>query len=246
MKKQILLAVPFIFGAVSADNDNGSSQKDKYCGVEVSAGVSCQYSNSDVWGAMVSNAQLAAWPYNYCFGHMRGTRFGGVVGTGYNAFFGNLRAGLGLGVDLTGSKSSTKDLTDVLGSDLGMWKLKTRGVVPTVYASLGYYLCAIDALAGIKGGLTYVYSELSSDGSIDTIKNKGVTPVVGFFFEKNVYGKFNVRAEFDYRLGVSKHVRDHAVRLRQGGQFVNNAGINGDLRMKYCGYAVRVVGVYNF
>lgn len=245
MKKQVLLAIPFIFGAVSADNDNGSSQKDKYCGIEVSAGVSCQYSNSDVWGTVVDNDNGNAWPYNYRFGHIRGTRFGGVVGTGYNAFFGNLRAGLGLSVDLTGSKSSTQDFRGLLGIvDIGMWKLKTRGVVPTVYASLGYYLCAIDALAGIKGGLTYVYSELSSDGSIDTIKNKGVTPVVGFFFEKNVYSKFNVRAEFDYRFGVSKHVRDHAIKVRQNGQWDNATQL--DARMKYCGYAVRVVGVYNF
>lgn len=173
-------------------------------------------------------------------------RVGGSVIGGYGDFVtGNCYLGAEVNVDITGSNKSESEefiRTDDFGFDASYGKttIKTRGIVPTIAARIGWYVPTLDSLVYARVGLTFLNNKFENDQMIGySFGSQKVSPIVGLGIETTYFGKYGVRLEGDYRFAADK----------KGKVSINdftNDGYVGDLKNKVRGYVVRVVCVYHF
>ena len=177
-------------------------------------------------------------------------RVGGSVIGGYGDFVtGNCYLGAEVNVDITGSNKSESEefiRTDGSGFDASYGKttIKTRGIVPTIAARIGWYVPTLDSLVYARVGLTFLNNKLENAKMPGcSFGSQKVSPVVGLGIETTYFGKYGVRLEGDYRFAADKKGK---VSINEGNIDLADYGYDGNLKNKVRGYAVRVVCVYHF
>lgn len=184
--------------------------------------------------------------------------FGGSVLAGYCWQLNrHLCVALEAVLDFAGNCKSTQDAdfsykdsqaSNGIVEDIWRSNVKTRSVVPTFSVRIGGIVPVIDCLLYIKGGISYLKSELSADylianeaGDEELFKISKVVPVLGIGIEKKIFkpskGDLALRFEWEHRFEAKKswNYNDYA-----------KTGYKATPRIKLRGDVVRVLLVYRF
>ena len=177
-------------------------------------------------------------------------RIGGTVLVGYGDFTGRCYLGGEFSLDIAGRRS--KESSEVFNYSVlmpdeppvpyGKTTIKTGAFIPTLAARAGLYFPTLDSVIYVRVGFTFLNNKFENTYMRDKdIVCQKISPIVGVGIEKNIFGKYTVRIEGDYRFPANKTENLN----RYDGQ-TRVDGYVGQVKNKVRGYAIRLIGTYHF
>lgn len=247
---------PYPFATMDAVGASKDSVVRMYAGWFLGVGLGHQYTigenilndDADVFGD-IAGKSITTIKSNV-------SRFGASLCGGYGTFVWDKNCYVGgeFTLDIQGSSRrsvyfmrDSYNLVDRI-NDLLIYsrqQYKTSSFIPTLATNIGGYIRPLNTLFYTRIGLT-IFGSKSGCGAIDAgriIKDKKVTPIVGFGLEKRIVGNCSLKMEGDYRFSSAVKASKIESAVANDGRLLT-LGVYHKSRTK--GYAVRLMCTYHF